>query len=91
MAPVRARREGVGVGRGVVKGIMGIVARPMAGTFDLVTTTLEGITYQARMGRELLQLRPRRYIRPSGILHPYLAAGLWFWMKFTDKRELVTD
>merc|ERR1719427_2025467 len=32
------------------------------------------------MGRELQQLRPRRYIRPSGILHPYLAEeseGYW--------------
>ena len=75
-APTQAKKEGSGVGSAALIGIMGLVARPLAGTFDLLTFTLDGVTYQAKMGRELQQLRPRRYIRPSGILHPYLAEGL---------------
>ena len=55
MKPVRGAKEDGAAGffKGVGKGLIGAVARPVSGSLDLVSTTAEGIKNQTKMKEEV--------------------------------------
>ncbi|KAI9292119.1 vacuolar protein sorting-associated protein vps13 [Neoconidiobolus thromboides FSU 785] len=69
-----AERDGVsGFFRGVGKGLVGVVAKPMVGAFDLVSNVAEGIRNTTTVfdTDSIDRIRLPRYIAPDGILRPY--------------------
>lgn len=69
-----AERDGVGgFFSGLGKGLVGVVAKPMVGAFDLVSNVAEGIRNTTTVfdGDPIDRVRLPRYIAPDGILKLY--------------------
>jgi len=84
-----AEKGGVeGFFKGFGKGLVGAVAKPMVGIFDLASNLSEGIKNTTTMfeENELDRVRYPRYIGIEGVLHSYSereATGQW-WLKNAD-------
>eukprot|EP01105_Mastigella_eilhardi_P017896 TRINITY_DN4124_c0_g1_i4.p1 TRINITY_DN4124_c0_g1~~TRINITY_DN4124_c0_g1_i4.p1 ORF type:complete len:2972 (-),score=556.03 TRINITY_DN4124_c0_g1_i4:44-8959(-) len=75
MTPVRAvqQREGTrGVVGGAVSGVIGLVTKPTAGLFDMLSSTAEGIKSEAGfVGRLNKRIRPPRIVTSDGVVTAY--------------------
>lgn len=72
--PIRgAEKEGIGgFFKGIGKGIVGSVTKPMVGVFDLANNFAEGVRSGTNSDESSLErIRSPRYIDSSGILSPY--------------------
>ena len=67
-----AEKEGFGgFLKGIGRGIVGAVTKPVVGVFDLASNVTEGIRNTTMEDTGLDRIRPPRFIDPSGILKPY--------------------
>jgi len=69
-----AEREGAaGFFKGVGRGLVGAVTKPMVGVFDLASNVTEGIRNgtSAHVQSSLERVRPPRFVSSEGILRPY--------------------
>ena len=75
MKPVEgAAQDGVeGFFKGVGKGLVGAVTRPLGGINDMISYTIDGIHHHTQIDEKVLVLRHPRYIQPDKILRPYNA------------------
>ncbi|GFY45163.1 vacuolar protein sorting-associated protein 13 [Trichonephila inaurata madagascariensis] len=72
--PIEGAREG-GVGgffKGVGKGLIGVVTRPTAGVVDFASGSLDAVKRVTQVSDEVKRLRVPRFIRPDGIIRPYV-------------------
>ncbi|GFT91712.1 vacuolar protein sorting-associated protein 13 [Nephila pilipes] len=72
--PIEGAREG-GVGgffKGVGKGLIGVVTRPTAGVVDFASGSLDAVKRVTQVSDEVKRLRVPRFIRPDGIVRPYV-------------------
>ncbi|KAJ1967345.1 Vacuolar protein sorting-associated protein 13, partial [Dispira parvispora] len=93
MQPLQgAEKDGVGgFFKGVGKGLVGVVTKPMVGVFDLASHVTEGIknTTTVFNSVDLDRVRLPRFVARDGILHVYNqrdALGQ-YWLKQIDKGE----
>ncbi|KAJ3192438.1 hypothetical protein HK101_006567 [Irineochytrium annulatum] len=83
-----AGKDGVGgFFKGLGKGLVGVVSKPLIGVFDLATNVSEGIRNTTTVfDKELEKIRLPRFISRDGILTPYdprEAQGL-YWLMSLD-------
>uniref|UniRef100_A0A183IKA9 VPS13_C domain-containing protein n=1 Tax=Soboliphyme baturini TaxID=241478 RepID=A0A183IKA9_9BILA len=70
-----AREEGViGFMKGLGKGLIGAVARPVSGAVDFASSSFEAVRKVADVSAEVKHIRPSRFILPDKIVRPYLRA-----------------
>ncbi|WKX92088.1 hypothetical protein Q1695_010264 [Nippostrongylus brasiliensis] len=70
--PIEGAKQGGGVGfvKGVGKGLIGVVTRPVSGVVDFASSTMHSVRRVAGAS-EAGALRPPRVIRPDHIIRPY--------------------
>lgn len=90
-----AEREGFGgFFKGVGKGLVGAVTKPVVGVLDLATSVTEGIKNTTTVfERDLDPVRYPRFVDGDGILRPYNARealGL-SWARTVDNGKYATD
>ncbi|KAM3179598.1 hypothetical protein ACTXT7_000333 [Hymenolepis weldensis] len=67
-----AKEEGVeGFFKGLGKGLIGTVTRPVSGVVDFASTSFEGIRRATSTSKEVLPVRPPRFIHLDGVIRPY--------------------
>ncbi len=67
-----AKKEGVeGFFKGLGKGLIGTVARPISGVVDFASSSFEGIRRATSTSKEVHPIRPPRFISAGGIIRPY--------------------
>ncbi|KAL5966357.1 Vacuolar protein sorting-associated protein 13C [Taenia solium] len=67
-----ARKEGVeGFFKGLGKGLIGTVARPVSGMVDFASSSFEGIRRATSTSKDVLPIRPSRFIHLDGVIRPY--------------------
>ncbi|VUZ48543.1 unnamed protein product [Hymenolepis diminuta] len=67
-----AKKEGVeGFFKGLGKGLIGTVTRPVSGVVDFASTSFEGIRRATSTSKEVLPVRPPRFIHLDGVIRPY--------------------
>ncbi|VDO04823.1 unnamed protein product [Rodentolepis nana] len=67
-----AKKEGVeGFFKGLGKGLIGTVTRPVSGVVDFASTSFEGIRRAASTSKEVNPVRPPRFIHLDGVIRPY--------------------
>lgn len=73
MKPVEgAKQEGAGgFFKGVGKGLVGLVARPVGGVVDCASGTLDAVKTLTDVSEEVVRVRPPRYLESDGIVRPY--------------------
>ena len=66
-----AQEDGIkGFFKGIGKGLMGLIAKPLGGTIDAITLVLEGIERAAEAGEQVVgRLRIPRFINPVEVRH----------------------
>ena len=80
MKPIEGAEQGGAGGffKGVGKGLVGIVTKPVVGVFDFASTATQGIRNTTTVfdGGELERSRLTRYIAPDGILRVSLSQSI---------------
>ncbi|EAL40459.3 AGAP005082-PA [Anopheles gambiae str. PEST] len=67
-----AKEEGVeGFFKGLGKGAVGLVARPIAGVTDFASGSFDAVKRATELSDEAIRLRPPRYLHKDGIVRPY--------------------
>ncbi|XP_052870380.1 intermembrane lipid transfer protein Vps13 [Anopheles cruzii] len=67
-----AKEEGVeGFFKGLGKGAVGLVARPIAGVTDFASGSFDAVKRATELSDEVIRLRPPRYLHKDGIVRPY--------------------
>ncbi|CDS40179.1 Vacuolar protein sorting associated protein 13A [Echinococcus multilocularis] len=67
-----ARKEGVeGFFKGLGKGLIGTVTRPVSGMVDFASSSFEGIRRATSTSKDVLPVRPPRFIHLDGVIRPY--------------------
>ncbi|KAL5112179.1 Vacuolar protein sorting-associated protein 13C [Taenia crassiceps] len=67
-----ARKEGVeGFFKGLGKGLIGTVTRPVSGMVDFASSSFEGIRRATSTSKDVLPIRPPRFIHLDGVIRPY--------------------
>uniref|UniRef100_A0A182NLZ6 Vacuolar protein sorting-associated protein 13 n=1 Tax=Anopheles dirus TaxID=7168 RepID=A0A182NLZ6_9DIPT len=67
-----AKEEGVeGFFKGLGKGAVGLVARPIAGVTDFASGSFDAVKRATELSDEAIRLRPPRYMHKDGIVRPY--------------------
>ncbi|VDD82314.1 unnamed protein product [Mesocestoides corti] len=84
-----AKKDGVeGFFRGLGKGLIGTVTRPISGVVDFASSSLEGIRRVTSTSKDVLPVRPSRFIGLDGVIRPYdrnEAEGNVLLNQFRDK------
>jgi vacuolar protein sorting-associated protein 13A/C len=67
-----AKREGgIGFIKGVGKGFLGVVAKPVGGVLDLTTSALESVRASLEVADQRKRVRAPRLVRPDKVIRPY--------------------
>ncbi|XP_055592823.1 intermembrane lipid transfer protein Vps13-like [Uranotaenia lowii] len=67
-----AKEEGVeGFFKGLGKGAVGLVARPIAGVTDFASGSFDAVKRATELSDEAMRLRPPRFLHTDGIVRPY--------------------
>ncbi|XP_058837903.1 intermembrane lipid transfer protein Vps13 isoform X2 [Topomyia yanbarensis] len=67
-----AKEEGVeGFFKGLGKGAVGLVARPIAGVTDFASGSFDAVKRATELSDEAIRLRPPRFLHKDGIVRPY--------------------
>ncbi|XP_029725509.1 intermembrane lipid transfer protein Vps13 isoform X2 [Aedes albopictus] len=67
-----AKEEGVeGFFKGLGKGAVGLVARPIAGVTDFASGSFDAVKRATELSDEAARLRPPRFLHKDGIVRPY--------------------
>uniref|UniRef100_A0A182FL84 Vacuolar protein sorting-associated protein 13 n=1 Tax=Anopheles albimanus TaxID=7167 RepID=A0A182FL84_ANOAL len=67
-----AKEEGVeGFFKGLGKGAVGLVARPIAGVTDFASGSFDAVKRATELSDETMRLRPPRFLHKDGIVRPY--------------------
>lgn len=70
-----AREEGAaGFAKGLGKGLIGFVARPVSGVVDFASSSFEAVKKVTDVNAEVKRIRPPRYIHSDKIIRPYCLA-----------------
>jgi hypothetical protein len=67
-----AREEGIeGLGKGLVRGVLGVAVKPTVGIFDAASRATEGVRNAAHARRVWPRIRAPRLIEADGAVRPY--------------------
>lgn len=79
--------------KGIGKGLLGVVVRPVAGVVDFATGSIEAVRRLATSEIDPIRLRPTRHIPPDGVVRPYnlhQAEGAYIFRDL-QKKEMKND
>ncbi|KAG5868246.1 hypothetical protein JTB14_028850 [Gonioctena quinquepunctata] len=90
-----AKEQGVeGFFKGLGKGAVGLVARPVAGVVDFASGSLDVVKRAADNNEDTLRLRPPRFLQADGLVRPYNvieAEGHKLLMELSKGKYAKTD